>query len=67
MKGREYSMPEKKRIKPKWVRLRRKCEFVLWRGFLVGDLEAEPFAGFMTSGEALSFAEATFLGSVSGR
>jgi hypothetical protein len=32
MKGRENSMPEKKRMKVKWVMLRMRWEFVRWVG-----------------------------------
>src|SRR6187402_3528497 len=80
MKGRENSIPEKKRMKVRWVRLRRKCELVrMWfPPTLVGSEDsldcvvvAERVVGlvvpFVAVGTPLSFADATLLGSVSGK
>ena len=81
MKGRENSMPEKKRMKPRWVKFRRKCEFVRTNGLagfvfatLVVPLSMIPFGWALVllpftlfSVDELSFAEATLLGRVSGK
>lgn len=63
MKGRENSMPEKKRMKVRWVRLRRKWELVRWMGGSDGGV------GFVGAGAEVlvASADATLLGSVSGR
>ena len=62
MKGKENSMPEKKSMKMKWVKLRRRYEFV--RVGIVGgveDFSAEPLA------EPLVVGLAREDGNVSGR
>ena len=76
-------MPEKKRMKVRWVTFRRKWEFVRWKGWGVGVeveetsvacvvvFEDERVMGFVVpfvaAGVPASFAAATLLGSVSGR
>lgn len=66
-------MPEKKRMKDRWVRLRRKCEFV--RVTDLEELVVDTDLACLVLEEALVvpfvaasiFADATLLGSVSGR
>lgn len=73
-------MPEKKRMKPRCVRLRRKCELVRWKTLCVGSedtswacvvFDDERVVGFVNpfvaAGAPLSLAVATLLGRVSGR
>ena len=71
MKGKENSIPEKKRINAKCVRLSRKCEFVLWSSFFPSLLEDDLVNGFvgplMAAGALFAFVSATLLGRVSGR
>ena len=83
MNGSENSMPEKKRMNVRWVRLRRKYELVLWKLLPVTFADSDPTSlvcvllvvdrvvdfvtPFVTTGAPLSFADATLRGRVSGR
>tara|TARA_R110002060_G_scaffold55918_1_gene66312 strand:+ start:59 stop:652 length:594 start_codon:yes stop_codon:yes gene_type:complete len=81
MNGRENSIPEKKRIKPRCVRLRRKCELVrtcfpptlgvVEETILACDAVDDRVVGlvepFVATGTPFNFADATLLGNVSGR
>lgn len=72
-------MPEKKRIKLRWVRLSRKCEFVrtCFLGRLgveeetilacVADRVVDLVEPLVAAGAPFNFADATLLGRVSGR
>ena len=75
-------MPEKKRMNARWVRLSKKWEFVLWKGFIFPSaledtifacvlFDADRVVGFVmplvAAGARFNFASATLLGSVSGR
>lgn len=76
MNGRENSIPEKKRMNDKWVKFRRKCEFVLVTFFCVEEETSVACVGFpetgfvvpfVAAGAPFNFADATFEGRVSGK
>jgi hypothetical protein len=72
--GRENSIPEKNRMKVKWVRFSKKCELVLCVFLPVEDdtifalvLDFVGFVPIIAPGAPFNFVLATLLGSVSGK